>query len=143
MAHLRAWLCFFVVFWWLWMLLVGEWNHIEWIAASGAAAIAATFGELARARARVDRGVSLRRIAELASVALVIFADFGLLVAALARRRRGTFQTRDSHHAETPGDRAWTSVVATYSPNAYVIELTADRVLLHRLIPWRRSEEPV
>ena len=142
MAHVRAWICFFVAFWWLWMLLVGEWNHIEWIAASGAAGAAATLAELARARGHVRSGVSLRRLMELPLVAVMIFADFALLVAALVRRRRGTFQTRSAHHAETPGDRAWTSVVATYSPNAYVIELTADRVLLHRLIRWRRSEEP-
>jgi len=141
-AHVRAWICFFVVFWWLWMLLVGEWNHIEWIAATAAAAAGASVGEVARSRAGVDSGISPRRLAELGTLALVIFADFALLVVALVGRRRGTFLTRNAHHADTPGNRVWTAVAATYSPNAYVIELTEDRVLLHRLIPWRRSEEP-
>jgi hypothetical protein len=35
-------------------------------------------------------------------------------------------------------------LVAGYSPNAYVVDVDVDEgtVLLHDLVPWRRSEEP-
>jgi hypothetical protein len=34
--------------------------------------------------------------------------------------------------------------LAGFSPNAFVIEIDAERdtVLIHDLVPWRRSEEP-
>ena len=142
MRHLLGWLAMFVPLWWLWLLLAGEWNESEWVAATAAAAVAAAIGELARSRAQVDSGFALRRLSELPLAALLVFADFGILVAALVRRRRGTFVIRKVRRADTPGERVWTSVVATFSPNAYVVDMTAERVLLHRVVPWRRSEEP-
>lgn len=36
MKHVAAFLISFVVLWWTWMLLVGEWNDYAWIARSGA-----------------------------------------------------------------------------------------------------------
>jgi hypothetical protein len=40
--------------------------------------------------------------------------------------------------------RAWTTLLGGYSPNASVIDIDVERnlVLLHDLVPWRRSEEP-
>ena len=71
MKHVRAWALAWVVLWWLWVLLAGEWNRAEWIAAAGAATIAATLGEIARTRAGelerdepVDRAAAHRNRAE-------------------------------------------------------------------------------
>jgi hypothetical protein len=35
-------------------------------------------------------------------------------------------------------------LLAGYSPNAYVVDIDPDEdvVLVHDLVPWRRSEEP-
>jgi hypothetical protein len=42
------------------------------------------------------------------------------------------------------GPRAWTALAASYSPNAYVIDIEPEthRVLLHDLVPRRESERP-
>src|SRR5204863_363571 len=85
----------------------------------------------------------------------VVFADFGIvmwaLVRSLVQRRvvRGAFITRnfDAGAKTTPrgkAHRAWTVLLAGFSPNAYVIDIDPDRdtVLLHDLVTWRRSEEP-
>jgi len=85
----------------------------------------------------------------------IVVADFGILMWALLRsltqRRvvRGAFVTRsfDAGARTTPrgqAHRAWTVLVAGFSPNAYVIEIDEERstVLLHDLVTWRRSEEP-
>lgn len=86
---------------------------------------------------------------------LIVFADFGLvtyaLVASLARRRvvRGRYLARDfaagpKTTPEGAAHRAWTVLLSGYSPNAYVVDIDPEEnvVLLHDLIPWRRSEEP-
>lgn len=40
--------------------------------------------------------------------------------------------------------RAWTVLLSGYSPNAYVVDIDPEtnEVLIHDLIPWRKSEEP-
>jgi hypothetical protein len=84
----------------------------------------------------------------------MVVVDFGILVSALlasvARRRvvRGEFVSREfaygSWAAGSSGRRAWTMLVASYSPNAYVVDADAEThaVLLHDLIPNRSSENP-
>lgn len=149
-----GWLAFWVALFWLWLLLVGEWNRTEWIAAACAATVAATFGEIARTRAGVQARVPLVWVAKAWNVPLMVFVDFGIVVWALVRsvaRRevvRGTFR---SHEFPAGGDdpasqgvRAWAAVTATFSPNAYVVEIEQERqlVLLHDLVPFRESEKP-
>jgi len=85
----------------------------------------------------------------------MVVVDFGIvtwaLLVSVARRRvvRGEFVSREPTHGSWTtrgaGPRAWTVLVATYSPNAYVVDLDPDagRVLLHDLIPYHRSESPV
>jgi hypothetical protein len=88
-------------------------------------------------------------------VPAIVLADFAIVMWALLRsladRRvvRGAFVTRtfDAGARTTPRGqlhRAWTIWLAGFSPNAYVIEIDAekDTVLIHDLITWRRSEEP-
>jgi hypothetical protein len=131
--HVAAWLLFFVTLWWLWLLLVGEWNHQEWIAATAVAAVAATVGEIARSRAEAHPADGIAQVAQAYSVVPMIVVDFALLMWALVTnpRRDGSFR---SCNAADP----WTAYLATFSPNAYVI---ADHEL-HRLVPFEKSQEP-
>jgi hypothetical protein len=152
--HLLPWLATWVALFWLWLLLAGEWNRQEWIAAASAATVAATVGEIARTRAGVNARVPLRWIGKAWTVPVMVFVDFGILVWALCvslvRREvvRGTFR---SHEFPAGGDdptsvgvRAWAALAAMYSPNAYVVEIEPERglALLHDLVPFRKSEEP-
>jgi multisubunit Na+/H+ antiporter MnhE subunit len=152
--HVIGWLLGWLVLFWLWLLLAGEWNRQELVAAAAAASVAATLGEVARTLGRVRARIRRRRLVRAWSVPHQVFADFGLLLWALAlsvvRREvvRGRFVARPfpagGHDPYAVGLRAWISVTATYSPNAYVVELDPERklVLLHDLIPSRASEKP-
>jgi len=150
-----AWCAWFLAFFWLWMLLVADWNRIEWIAAACAAAVAATIAEAIRRIVRLQLSVELGVLRRSAVVLPMVFVDFGILVAVLVRslvsRRvvRGRYLTRrfDPGPKTTPAGearRAWTVLLAGYSPNAYVVDIDVERetVLLHDLVPFRRSEEP-
>lgn len=150
-----AWLCWWVGCFWLWMLFVGTWDRIDGVAGGVVAVVAATIAERARRAAGVHPRVALERFARSATVPLIVFADFAVvtyaLLASLARRRvvRGRYLARDfSAGAKTTpqgaAHRAWTVLLAGYSPNAYVVDIDPEEnvVLVHDLVPWRRSEEP-
>jgi hypothetical protein len=137
------------------MLMVGSWDWIDGVAGAIAAVVAATIAESARRAARVRPRAPLDRLRCVPMVPLIVLADFGLLTYALAvsllRRRvvRGRYLARDfdAGAKTTPrgaAHRAWTVLLATYSPNAYVVDIDTDEnvVLVHDLVPWRRSEEP-
>jgi hypothetical protein len=149
--HVVSWLAWWLALFWLWMLLVGEWNRVQLVAAAIAATIAATLAEFARVRTGLSARLSPRDLAVLPKALGMVFVDFGILVWALlvsvARRRvvRGEFVARESAVGEGVGARAWTVLVAAYSPNAYVVELDPEtrRVVLHDLVRHRASEEPV
>jgi hypothetical protein len=143
LTRLVAWTAWWLALFWLWLLLTGDWNRIELIGAACGAAVAAAIAELVRAAAR--------------QLLPVVFADFGIVIWALLRslacRRvvRGALVTRNfaAGPKTTPrgqAHRAWTVLLAGFSPNAYVIEIEIDpdrdTVLLHDLVTWRRSEEP-
>jgi hypothetical protein len=145
-AHLRSWLCFFVCLWWLWILLVGEWNHFEWIGATAAAAVAATLGEVARTAAGAHARIPAPWLLRGWSAFPVVFSDFATVLWALFTGRRGSFVR---HAAPAVGDdpeavgiRVWTNLLADYSPNAYVIALEEGEAFLHDLVPRRQSEKP-
>lgn len=155
MKHVLAWVGWWLALFWLWMLLVGEWNREEWVAAAIAAAIAASLAEFARVRTRFAARIPLRDVAVLIKALGMVFVDFGIVVWALlvsiVRRRvvRGDFVSREVERGTAVtrgvGPRAWAVLVASYSPNAYVVDLDpkSRRVLLHDLVPNRASEEPV
>jgi hypothetical protein len=131
------------------MLLTGEWNHYEWIAATAAATIGATVGEIAVDSARARVRVPLRWLLRGWSAFLVVFSDFAIvmwvLIRSAAKREvaRGEFRTQKFGRS-TAGTRVWRNLLANYSPNAYVVDIDRERevVLLHDLIPLRKSEEP-
>jgi hypothetical protein len=148
--HVLAWAATWLALFWLWLLLAGDWNRIEIIAAACGAAVAATIAEIARSRAGVSPRVPLVWVGRAWSVPHQIVVDFGIITAALARslvRRsvvRGEFRAHPFPPREGQGVRAWAVWAAQFSPNAYVIEVDADRelVLVHDLVPNRASEKP-
>lgn len=155
MSRILGWSAWFLALFFLWLLLAGEWNRTEWVAAAAAAAAGATLAEVARARLGPAAPPPLEALRQVPSVLLAVVVDFaivvGSLVAGLLRGRvvRGTFtaRVRDDLRGEgtvTARRRAWTALAATYSPNAYVIEIDANdgSVLLHDLVRRRASERP-
>jgi hypothetical protein len=152
--HVLPWLAFWLTLFWLWQLLVGEWNHQEWIAGASAATVAATVGEVARTLGGVRARVPLRWLPRAWTVPGMVLVDFGIvtwaLLTSLVRREivRGSFRAHEfpvrGDDAVATGIRAWAGLAADYSPNAYVIDLDPERgvALFHDLIPFRKSEEP-
>ena len=151
MKHVLAWVAWWVPLFWLWFLLVGEWNGEEIVAAAIAATVAATLAEFARVRTGFAARIPLRGLADLPQALGMVFVDFGIvawaLVVSVARRRvvRGEFVSRKSAVADGVGPRAWAVLVSSYSPNAYVVDLdpATRQVLLHDLVPHRASERPI
>ena len=153
MKHVVAWLAWWVALFWLWLLLVGEWNREQVVAASIAATIAASVAEFARTRTGLSAPLPLRLLADVPQALGMVVVDFGILtwalLAGVARRRivRGKLVSREpggSWVTQGPGPRAWTGLVASFSPNAYVVDVDPEerRVLLHDLVPYRKSEDP-
>lgn len=151
MRHVAAWVVLWLLLFWLWLLLGGQWDREQWVAAACAATVVATIGEVARARARANKLVPLRWVARARTVPQQVFVDFALLMyallASLLRREvvRGRFFTRDFPTRAHAGVRAWVGWAATISPNAYVLEIDREQgaALVHDLIPSRSSESPV
>jgi hypothetical protein len=153
--HVVAWLAWWLAFFWLWLALAGEWNRVEVVAASIAAAAAATAGEVARTRLRGRARVSAADLAGAVRIPGAVVVDFGILVRALAqsavRRKvvRGSFVAREvDPGADDPlgtGHRAWLEYAATISPNAYVVAIDrkSGLALVHDLVRRRSSEQPV
>ncbi|HET7568713.1 MAG TPA: hypothetical protein VFJ91_12015 [Gaiellaceae bacterium] len=154
MRHALAWLAWAAPLFWLWLLLAGEWNRTELVAAALAAAIAGGVAEVGRARLGLHARVGGRELAAARGVPLAIVVDFGILAAvlvqSLVRRRvvRGVFRSHEldagGSDAAGVGRRAWLEYAATISANAYVVEIERERglVLLHDLVPRRASEKP-
>jgi hypothetical protein len=152
--HVVPWLAWWLALFWLWFLLVGDWNGQELVAAAVAATIAASLAELGRTRTGFRARIPLRALADLPRALGMVVLDFAIvtwaLLAGVARRRvpRGRLVSRKLEGgAVSPrgvGPRAWTVLVACYSPNAYVIDVDpeTETALLHDLVPYRPSERP-
>jgi hypothetical protein len=151
--HVASWVAWWIALFWLWLLLVGQWNGEEIVAAAIAATIAASLAELARARTGFHARIPLSALADVPQVLVMVVVDFGILVRALVvsavRRRvvRGELFSReltDRKCARGTGPRAWTTIAASYSPNAYVVDIDPEEatVVLHDLVRHRASEEP-
>ena len=149
-----GWCLSLAALFWLWLLLAGDWNTIELIAAGCAAAVATAFGAWARERAGTHARLPAPWLRRGWSAFAEVFVDFAILVWALAagvRRRevvRGEFIRRPfrvaADEAGARGIRTWVAYLATLSPNAYVIDFDVERelVLVHDLVRRRRSESP-
>jgi hypothetical protein len=153
--HVVAWTAWWVPLFWLWFLLVGEWNGQEVVAAAISATIASTLAEFARTRTGFHARVPLRGLADLPQALGMVVVDFGIiawaLVRSVARRRavRGRLVSREVEGGAVGirgvGPRAWTVLVASYSPNALPIDVDPETgtVLLHDLVSHRASERPL
>jgi hypothetical protein len=153
--HVLAWVAWWIALFWLWFLLVGEWNRQEVVAAAISATIAATLAEFARTRTGFRARVPLRGVGDLPEALGMVVVDFGIvtwaLVTSVARRRvvRGRLVAREVEGGAAGvsgvGPRAWAVLVASYSPNALPIDVDPEdgTVLLHDLIPHRPSERPL
>lgn len=142
MRHALGWLSLF----WLWILLVGEWNRDQWIAAAIAATVGTAIAEAARRFAGVELRPPTSWMSRAWKLPATVVVDFAIVMWALPQRRRGVWVRR-----AIPGDvafparRAWLTIAATYSPNAYVVDIDASEgvVLVHDLVRRRDSESPV
>jgi len=148
--RVAAWLVWWFALFWLWLILAGEWNRVELVAAACAATAGALVAEGVRALTGVKLRIPARELVRFWSVPATVLLDFGIVVGALLRSAvsrevvRGRFVVRDLDPAAGLGSRAWRSYVATFSPNAYVVDIDEEQrvVLLHDLVPFRKSEEP-
>lgn len=145
MKHAAPFLLFFLTLWWLWQLLAGEWSRDEWIAGAGAAAIAATLGEIVRSRAHAGAAMPSAILRSVPSAVAMVFVDFALILRGLATRSEGVFLTNETAVARPERQRAWAEYIATLSPNAYVLEIDPEtrRALTHHLVPLQKSQDPV
>lgn len=147
-----------VLRWWpplfaLWMLFVGDWSWQIAVWGAVMALIAAVSADLVAAVGLLDARGRWGWARELGSAAVAVIVDFGILVHVLlksiAERRRGAgvFLEDTSASGEGPlpaGRRAWVQLVAGWSPNCYVIDISPDsgRRMIHDLRPRRQSERP-
>jgi hypothetical protein len=148
------WIAWAAILFGFWLLLAGEWSRIETTAAAAAASVGSTAAVAVRRLPGARVHVPLAWVRAAWSVPIAVVADFGivawLLVRALAHRRRvhGGFRVKPfPATGDDPtgrGIRAWVTVTATVSPNAYVIHIDADEgdLLLHELVTWPWSESP-
>jgi hypothetical protein len=140
--HAAAFLLWFVVLWWLWQLLVGEWSHYEWIFAAGAALVAAAIGELAVTRTSGRAPLPLAIVTAAPSALGMVFVDFFIVMAALLRRREGVLREVEFRHPDDEPHRTWAAIAGNWSPNAYVIDIGDGRSLTHHMVPKDASQRP-
>jgi hypothetical protein len=150
MLRLGAWIAWWIALFFLWLVLAGEWNRIELVAAALAATAGASVAEGVRRMTGVKLRVPARDVATAWTIPPIIVLDFAIVVGALVRSAlrgetaRGRFVVRDLPPGGDSTSRAWRSYVATFSPNAYVVDVDEEQsaVLLHDVVPFRKSEEP-
>ena len=143
MKHVAAFLLWFAVLWWLWQALVGVWDHYDWLFAAGGALVASAIGELAAIRTSGRAPLPLAVLASAPSALGMVFVDFAIVMYALVRRRTGVVRETRFEHPDTEPFRAWATIVADWSPNAFVIDVGDGRSVTHHLIPNDPSQSPV
>jgi hypothetical protein len=148
------WLGWWCALWPLWLVFVGAWNLYDAVAGIAAAGVAATAALVVRELGLLSFRRHVHGFSGFGRVPLQVFADFGILVAALARTLagrpvRGVFLAKKlpavGPEPEAAFARALAAIVATYSPNAYVVDFDLHRkvALMHDLVRNRASEEPL
>jgi len=148
MRELIRWLLWWVALALLWLLFQGEYNRIEQIAATCAAAVAATLAVVVRRQERTTVRIEWQWLAKTVAVPWQVVREFALLILFLVRRpasggvRRLPFPTGGARPADR-GRRVLATLAMTYSPNSYVIDMDdeAHEVVVHTLYPVPRGEE--
>jgi multisubunit Na+/H+ antiporter MnhE subunit len=148
------WLGWWCVLFPLWLVFVGAWDLYDGVAGVAAAAVAATAALVVRELGLLSFRPRVGGFSGFARVPLQVFADFGILAVALVRTLagrpvRGIFLAKKlptgGRGSEAAFARALAAIAATYSPNAYVVDVDLDRnvVLMHDLVRNSASEEPL
>lgn len=150
-AGVVAWFAVLVL---LFMLATGEGGEANWVGALATGAVGAGIAAALMAKGLLSFRLRGRWCRELPSVAGQIFVDFWILTRQLAvcvgrrSRAQGRFIAKDydagGHTAQDVTWRAFAAVVATWSPNSYVVDIDPDaqRSLVHDLVPNPDSESP-
>lgn len=140
---------------WLFILVAGEWTAPTWVAAGALGLIAAAVTIPLTHRGLYKLRFRARWLMELASVPTQIAIDFWIITASLV----GSIITRQHGvgrfvaHRDAPVGaedalgttrRVFVTIVATWSPNSYVVDLDpkAKTSLVHDLVAHRASERP-
>jgi hypothetical protein len=140
--HAAAFLLFWVALWWLWQLLVAEWGRYEWVAGAIAATVGAAVAEVAVTRVRARAPFPWAIVRSAPAALGMVFVDFATCMHVLATLREGVFRTTPFEYPDDVPHRTWAMVVADYSPNAYVVDISGGESLTHHLVPRKASQEP-
>jgi hypothetical protein len=142
-----AWLAWFAALLALWLLLVGAIQDVEVIAGVCAAAVGATAVEVVRSQRLFGFRFEWRWLRRVWRPLLRVVPDFVLIMAALVRRRRGSFRTLDfpvgGERAVDAGRRALAVVAPSLGPNRVVVDVDpeAGEAVVHDLVPKSAPSE--
>ena len=122
MTRVAGWTAWWIAFFWLWLLLAGEWNRVELVAAALAAAVGASLAEEVRVVTGVKVRISARDLASAWMVPAIVLVDSGIVtfapVQSALRRGRvgGRFVAGDLDPAATGSSRPWRMYFGNISP---------------------------
>ena len=148
MQALRSWTLWWLVLFWLWIAMQGAWEAMEVAAGAGAAALGATFAEVARRHGLLAFAPEARWLAKSLRLLWRLPYELGIVTRALVldllrvRRVRSEWAAAplpDGRPAPVAaGNRAVALVVENAAPNTMAIQ-AADpaEALKHDLVPGR------
>ena len=151
MHALRSWTLWWLVLFGAWNVMQGAWEELEIAAGAGAAAVGATFVELARRQGLLRFAPDARSVATSGRIPWQAAREFGVLTWALAldvlrvRRIRSGWVAvpfdAGGDDAESAGRRAVRPLVDNVTPNTIVVDVDCDRdvALKHDLVPRTAS----
>src|SRR5436305_5342841 len=83
MHALRSWTLWWLVLFWLWILMQGAWEAMEIAAGAGAAALGATFAEVARRQGLLAFAPDLRWLLKVVRMVWRLPYEFAIVAGAL------------------------------------------------------------
>jgi multisubunit Na+/H+ antiporter MnhE subunit len=143
MRRLGTWALFWIALFPLWLLYEGEWDRTEVVAGAAAATIGATAAVVALEVALLRYRFGVCVLARAAKVPWSVVHEFWLITTFLMRHPRGGGQFERFEFAAGRTDpegrarRASTALLATLSPNSYIVDIdpATGEVLAHTLQP--------
>jgi hypothetical protein len=147
----RSWTLWWLVLFGLWVVMEGNSEQMELAAGGGAAAVGATFAELARRQGLLAFAPDARLIWKALAVPSRVLYEFGLVtrVLLLVLVRLRTVQSRwvaipfpaGSDDPVSAGRRAAAILIEDFSPNSLAVDIDCERYvgLRHDLDPTRAS----
>ena len=142
MRALRSWVLWWLVLFGLWNVLQGAWEAMEIAAGAGAAALGATFAEVARRQGLLAFAPDARWLAKVYRPFWRVPYEFAIVARALIRPARVRSEWKVAAlpggrvAAQRAGNRATALVLENASPNSMAIEAESDdEALEHDLVP--------